>query len=385
MKNMHLNRLATACVALASLLGAQASVAQDDIKYRISGFGTLGGVITDEGDTGFRTSVAQREGAGNSLDLGVDSRIALQGSVTYKDSLTVTAQILGLRREDDNFKVGFEWAYLQYTGIPGLDLKAGRVVLPAFLVSDSRLVGYATPWLRVSPLVYAMMPLSNVDGGQISYRHSVGPAVVSGQVTHGRAKTTSYGTQQTGPTSYAESITGGKTRDIWGLNLGLEWGDWQFRVSQVKGDADLSTSVTLPIFGTVVTPLPIKDKFTEVGVQYDNGQWMVAAEYVKRKTDPAVQNAKAWYLGGGYRFGSVMPYVMFSEFEITRSTVQTPLPPKAKGTALGVRWDFASNLALKAELARYRNNSSYIFTDTVSPSVADKNINVMSIALDFVF
>ena len=47
--------------------------------------------------------------------------------------------------------------------------------------------------------------------------------------------------------------------------------------------------------------------------------------------------------------------------------------------------DFASNVALKAELARYRNNSSYIFTDTVSPAVADKNINVMSVALDFVF
>jgi hypothetical protein len=179
MKNMHLNRLATACVALASLLGAQASVAQDDIKYRISGFGTLGGVITDNGDTGFRTIVGQYDGAGNSLDLGPDSRIALQGSVTYKDSLTATVQILGIRRGVENFDMGFEWAYLQYTGVPGLDLKAGRVVLPAFLVSDSRLVGYASPWLRVSPLVYAMMPLSNVDGGQITYRHSVGPAVVS--------------------------------------------------------------------------------------------------------------------------------------------------------------------------------------------------------------
>lgn len=386
MKNMQMNRLAAACVALASLLGAQASVAQNDVKYRFSGFGTLGAAITDEADTGFRNSISQHRGADSNVDLGADSRIAVQGSATYKDNFTLTAQVLGNRHNGEDFDLRFEWAFFQYTGVPGLDVKLGRVVLPAFLVSDSRLVGYAAPWLRVSPLVYGMMPMSNVDGGQITYRHSIGPVVVSAQVTQGNTKTTNYGKTKisAGPlTLYPDTTTDGKTRDLWGLNLGVEWGDWQFRVSQVTGDADLMTRMT--VFGNpVASPLPLKDKFTELGLQYDNGKWMVAAEYVKRKTDPAVQIANAWYLGGGYRFGSVMPYVMFSEFEITRSTIQLP-PPKTKGTALGMRWDFASNLALKAELARYRNNNNYIFTDTVSPAVADKNINVLSVALDFVF
>src|SRR5690606_29013292 len=111
---------------------------------------------------------------------------------------------------------------------------------------------------------------------------------------------------------------------------------------------------------------------------YDNGKLVVTSEYVKRKTKPATADSSAWYVGAGYRFGEVMPYVMISKFTLKDT------PESTKGAAVGARYDFAKNVALKAEFARY-NQSGYIFLDAVAPAAPDKKVNVISVALDFVF
>lgn len=358
------------------------------------GLAPWGGVVTNNDETGFRTSVEQFKGAKKHLDLGVDSKLAVQGSAVFDSGFTVTAQVLGARKGTDDFDMGFEWLFLQYTGIEGLDLKGGRVVMPAFLVSDSRLVGYAIPWLRVSPLVYAMMPLSHVDGAQATYRRSIGPAVASVQVTGGGAN---------GPAGTAAALPGlgvvnstadSNTSRILGLNAMLEWGDWTFRASQIKGRSAVDTTVIVPAGalgpGSPSFPytvgLEFDDKFQEFGLQYDDGKVVAVAEYVKRSTkNVQTQNGKAWYVAAGYRFGSVMPYAMLSQYTQTSTYAQDTNPPKAKGLALGGRYDFANNMAVKVEWAQYKNNSTYIFTDSISSGVADKKINVMSVALDFIF
>lgn len=382
-------------------LGAWATPSLADVQYKFSGFGTLGAAMTNNDDTEFRTSVEQFQGATKTPDLGVDSKLGVQGSAVFSNGVTLTAQVLGARRNGEEFDAGFEWAYVQYTGIDGLDLKAGRVVLPSFLVSDSRMVGYATPWLRVSPLVYAMMPLSHVDGEQVTVRHAFGPVVVSGQFTYGntsgKAAVTAPLALPGGP-YYQQTITEGETRNIHGLNIALEWGDWTLRASQVNDHVNLGLTVETPpsfigvdfgqgpLGSTFAGPPQIfKDKFQELGLQYDDGKVVVMAEHVSRSTkDVKVQDAKAWYVAAGYRFDSVMPYVMVSQFKQTYASTG-PLPPKSKGLALGARYELTARSALKAEWAQYKNNSGYIFTDAVSPAVADKKINVMSIALDFVF
>ena len=258
----------------------------------------FGAAKTNTDETEFRTSVEQFQGAGKTLDFGVDSKLGIQGSAVFSNGVTLTAQALGARRNGEEFDAGFEWAYMQYTGIDGLDLKGGRVVLPSFLVSDSRLVGYATPWLRVSPLVYAMMPLSHVDGEQVTLRHAFGPAVVSGQFTYGNASgvTANQSKLDLGGLGvyYEPSSAEGESRNIHGLNLALEWGDWTFRVSQVSDNTTLAlktgTPAPLVAFGypdPTSSPLSFKDTFQEVGLQYDNGTVVVMAweNYV----DPEIQ------------------------------------------------------------------------------------------------
>lgn len=363
------------CATGVALLAGHAAHANDDVKFKGGGFGTLGATRTNLDDTQFRTSLNQYSGADKNVDLGVDSRLGLQGSVIYKSDFALTAQLLGVRREDEDFSMDVEWLYAQYTGVPGLDLKGGRVALPGFLVSDSRFVGYTTPWLRVPTLVYSMLPISTVDGLQASYRHSIGPAIASFQVTHGRSGSSIFVTSEVVipfvGTFYVPTTIESKNKSVTSVNGTLEWGDWTARLGQVKSDVQF----TIP--GAPADTI-FKDTFTGLGLQYDNGKVVVITEYVKRGTKPKTFDSTAWYAAGGYRFGEFMPYVMVSKF--------TPDDAKAsKGAAVGLRYDFAKNLALKAEFARYDTNGTLIFTDAVSPAIADKKVNVISVALDFVF
>jgi len=390
MTSFHKSALVAAlCTAGISLLCASSARADDDVKFKGGGFGTLGATRTNVDETQFRSGLTQYSGADKTVDLGVDSRLGLQGTVAYKSDFALTAQLLGMRRQDVDFDLDVEWLYAQYTGVPGLDVKAGRVALAAFLVSDSRYVGYATPWLRVPPLVYSMLPYSTVDGIQAGYRHSIGPAVASIQVSHGRSKAGISAVGEFPPNSgsglFAESRLDTRSPKATNVNLMLEWGDWTARIGQVKSDVEMTVNIPSPPFGGPLSGLPgpvFKDTFTGLGLQYDNGKLVVIAEHVKRKTKPQqVFDSTAWYVGGGYHFGEFMPYVVISKF-----TVDFPgLESTTKGTAAGLRYDFAKNVALKAEFARYDANNSLIFTDGISPAARDKKVNVVSVALDFVF
>lgn len=373
--NFRQSTLAAAlCAAGVTLLSGHSARADDDVKFKGGGYGTLGAVRTNLDDTQFRSSLNQYSGADKHVDLGVDSRLGLQGTVSYKSDFALTIQLLGMRREDEDFAMDVEWLYAQYTGVPGLDLKLGRVALPAFLVSDSRFVGYSTPWLRVPPLVYSMLPISTVDGGQAGYSHSIGPAVGSVQVTHGRSGSGIFVTSAVptpGPTLYLPTTIESKNKRVTSVNGTLEWGDWTARLGQVNSDVQF----TIP--GAPADTI-FKDKFTGLGLQYDNGKAVVIMEYVQRKTKPKTFDSDAWYVGGGYRFGEVMPYVLVSRYRPETGN-------KSKGVAGGLRYDFAKNIALKGEFARYDTNGTLIFTDAVTPAIVDKKVNVVSVALDFVF
>lgn len=125
----------------------------------------------------------QAQGTGTGWDLGLDSRLGLQGVAKFNDEFSVTAQLLGQRRRtgdasaaqpNDDFDAGFEWLFAQYSPTSNFDMRLGRVVLPAFMISDSRNVGFSQPWLRAPLEVYGQMPLTTADGAQVSWRIPVG-------------------------------------------------------------------------------------------------------------------------------------------------------------------------------------------------------------------
>lgn len=374
--------------AVLALLGVQAHSAEG-IQYRFSGYGTLAGTVTDQSDREFRSSMNQSKGVSDKLDLGADSRLGLQGVVDFGSGFTVVGQALAQRRRHDgdeksnrDFDIGLEWLFAQYSPTSNLDLRLGRVVLPAFMISDSRNVGYAQPWLRAPLDVYAQMPLSYLDGVQVNWRIPVGAAIITLQP--------SYGTSHSNISSGAVVIDA-DAKPVYSLNATLEWGDWLARVSQMRGTTaidNVSISPFLPALN-----YDMKDKFTSAGVQYDNGTAVVMGEFAQRRQNDVqllgrpLAETDSWYLAGGWRFGKWLPMVAYSETKDKLTDVKT------NATSVSLRYDLMTNVALKAQISRYKALDSRAFVNpaVVNPLTAtadadyNDRINVFSFGVDFVF
>jgi predicted porin len=366
MNHITARRWRRTAIATACLLGSSAVLAQaTGITTKISGFGSLYGTVTNTDDTEYRGSLVSYRGAGESLDIGTDSRLGIQGVASFANDLSVTSQVVARRSATKDFDPRVEWLYAQYAGLPGLELRLGRVALPAFMISESRQVGYATTTLRVAPYVYGLLPIESVDGAQANYRHTLGDAVVSAQLSAGNSRVNLLLPGATTPNEI-------KADELVSLNGIVEWGNWTARIGRVRSKVDL---VLFPKF---------TDTFDGYGVQYDNGKAIVVAEYVRRKTEPRLLDASAWYLTAGWRFGALTPYAMLSHYasKTALGPPGTPVAPAIDGHSVGLRYDVARNVALKADLSRLDTGHPTIFT-TVLPT--QRKVTVMSAGLDFIF
>jgi hypothetical protein len=381
--NTKLSRLALA--ASLALLGQSSSWALEGVQYKVSGFGTLAGTVTDKADLEFRSSRNQSVGANSTFDFGVDSRFGVQGTVDFGQGLTVVGQALAARRRVDeavdsnrDFDLGVEWLMAQYSVNSNLDVRLGRVVLPAFMISDSRNVTYSQPWLRAPLEVYAAMPLSTVDGVQAAWRLPVSDAVITLQPTFGKASSN---------TSAGTSVIKSDRQRIASLNASVEYGSWLVRVGQVRGTTpDFRLSSSLPSWGS-------KDKFTNFGVQFDNGSALVMAELATRRMNdvPAtfpvpsmagrpLAKSQHWYVAGGWHVGKWLPVLALS-----KSTDQNVSPhTSTRGLDLSVRYDLMPNVAVKAQFSRYESKDNAVFVTSTS-AAANEKVNVLSAGLDFVF
>ena len=313
-------------LALAAVLclggGASKAATQLGDNFSLSGFGTLGAVTTNTDEAQYRTDIFQNRGADEKPDLGVDSRLGLQLDAKLSDSYRAVAQVLVRRRLPADAAV--EWLYGEAKLPADLTLKVGRVVMPTFMLSDSRSVGYSAYWLRPPQEVYGLNG-STLDGAQLMHRAEVGPVKLTTQLSFGRSKT---------DFDLAGFRGTFDARNVVSLNMVGESGDWLVRIGYSQTD--------LHGFGPTVL-----DRFPGVGVQYDDGTLVAMAEYVARRQSRGAADCDGWYVSAGWRVRSWTPYASFSEF--------TPKGPafgdmrSNTTSALGVRWDLASSAALKAQ------------------------------------
>lgn len=357
-----INRMNRHALAIAMLCCAPAYAAtQFGESVTLTGFGTIGATTTNSDEAQYRVDIRQGRGADKGIDLGVDSKLGIQANAKFNETFSAVGQILVSRRLSGS--ASMEWLYGQAKLPAGFDVKLGRMVLPTFMLSDSRNVGFAVHWLRAPQEVYALYPASSFDGGQLVYRNAIGPVNLTAQLSAGEARSEIlFGAQ-------------GKVKfsNLRSLNLLAESGDWLFRVGQTVGDS-----------ATPGLPIPTAtDKFTGVGMQYDNGNAIVMTEYAtRRQSGIGFLDSNSWYVSAGWRFGNWTPYVSLSRFT-----------PKGIGfggirdstNALGVRWNAMSNLALKAQVQSTQGMATGFLNPTPAFATGHPSVRVLSLAVDFVF
>src|SRR6202034_3554924 len=195
------SRNAEACMLIATLcspLGAYAaSDATSPSIFSFSAFGTLGVVHSSDDRADFTASPLAPDGAGFSDEWSrnLDTRLGAQVMARFTPQLSAMLQVISEQRYNDTYTPHVEWANITYQPIADLSLRVGRIVLPTFLISDSRKVGYANPWVRPPVEVYSLSPIFDSDGGYVSYNVHLGEIVNTVVGTYGQ---TSFGYPQGG-------------------------------------------------------------------------------------------------------------------------------------------------------------------------------------------
>lgn len=408
---------------IASLLAfpllAPAAHAQDG-AVKISGFGTAALTWSDDDRAEFARP-NQASGAADNFRTGVDSNLGLQADFAVNSWLSLTAQ--GLVRQDAEAHYGAEltWAFAKFRISDDLSVRAGRVGLPIFMISDYRNVGYANTMLRPPAEVYSQVPFNSVDGADITWRRDVGNTSLTSQLAVGAIKS---------PLAGGFHVRG---KDIVALNVVAENGPFTLRVGHARTKitvddlASLNTLVgSLNAAGTgyrlaglnaLASEIEAKDKkgtFNSIGLGIDWNDVVVQGEYARRKTDTYINDTSSWYLMAGYRIGKFLPYYSRAELKIDdaiRNTVPSACPagyPAActptlqqLGNAvrripyagigqgeqttdtIGVRWDFYRSVALKLQIDRVRPAGNGLFVNA-QPGFSGP-VTVGAAALDFVF
>jgi hypothetical protein len=393
--------LAGVCSVVSSAAHAQATAW--DPSWGFSGFGTLGYVSTNTNDALF-AAPGQSGGVGKDGGFGPDSKIGAQVNAKANSVFSATVQAVAKRDGNNDFKPKIEWAFLKAQVTPELALRAGRIGLPFYMVSDYLNVNYSNLWVRPPMDVYGQVSFSNFTGGDAIYQTSVGSTTFTGQV---------FG----GMTSVDQTVRIHSRHQV-GLNLTAEFDNGitvRLGRAQAKITID-SPSLTGLVdvldttpFASVGDQLSVANKsasFTGAGISLDHDNWVGSIEYTKRKTASYISSTTGWAATAGYRLDKFTPYVVVSKLKVDNTNVDNTIPttvpqlaPLAaavdgliesqdiaqKTDSVGVRWDAWKNIAVKAQYDRVKPDGGAGLFNRALPGFGTSAVNVYSASVDFVF
>jgi len=457
MSDKTLQRLPLALAALLTCLSAHADFTSDDGRARLSGFGTIGAARTSTDDALFNYP-GQGGGVDKSMGMEPDTKVGVQGSYKFTDSISGTAQVLTKYRASGQYQPEFEWAFAKWQALPSLALRGGRIGAPYFMISDFRDVGYANTAIRPPLDVYGQVPVSSFDGADASYQLELGGANVTTTVWGGNSRAefssslTSSGTAVDPSVIHIKNTVGLNLQAELDNGLTLRFGhaggalsvDSSVANQLISGASGLASRLSATPFasGTAADAVTVRNtlttegaraSFTGIGLAYDQNNIVLATEFTKRKVKKGyIPSTTGWYALGGYRFGNLLPYVIVSKIKVDdpnssmpglaglRAVAASGLVPsdarigatnviggtqavlnsqklEQKTLSVGVRWDFTRSMALKAQYDRVTkpagSNGLFLVSD-LGADIAKgsssflntkKNINVISLAVDFVF
>ena len=380
--------------------------------FSFSGFGTLGVVHSSERNADFTASSFKSNGAGHSRawSADVDSLLAGQVVADFTSKFSATLQVISNQNYDSSYRPHVEWANIKYQFTPDFSVRAGRTVLPGFLISESRNVGYTYAWVRPPLETYGLDPLTSADGLDASYRLRIGELTSTVQANAGRKTSRSR----------QGAVDAGNMQ---GMSLTTEYGALTMRVAYQK--ATLTVASVNPLFdgfrqfgpqGVAIADRYGADhkpiSFVAVGVSYDPGNWFAMAEWGSVNTHSVFGKLTGWYASSGYRLGKFTPFVTYAR--ATADNLSDPglnaaaLPPFLAGPATGLntslnailsakivrntfsiggRWDFMKNTAFKLQFEHTRvgAGSSGGFINTQPGFQTGGQANIVSATIDFVF
>ncbi len=391
--------------------------------FHVSGFGTVGVSQIDEPAGWAYTRNSDEANNTSHLRADLDSRLGLQVNYRPGNQFEFVGQAVASRlAAGANVGDAIELAFAAYRPDANWTLRAGRVNLDAFLLSDHRDVGFTYEYVRPPVEFYSQTP-TFLDGADLSRVWNFADVQWRAKLFGGRSSG-SVGVHQLN----LEPLVGVMvTRDSGALLL---------RVSAVHTKFSNTIEALQPLIGALhgLQALPVPEvvaqadalasslsyegattNYVAAGAQYDGNGWLFTAEINHASVgDHPNSSFSSGYASIGRRFGPVSVFGIESVAIRSISANLTPdwaTPLAAFGpsiaqqaqylasaatfasnslaghqhtTSMGARWDLRAQLALKAQW-------DYIQTDANGSGLwgistpAAGTANVISVVLDFVF
>ncbi|SEO09048.1 porin [Duganella sp. CF517] len=396
-------QLMGAAVLAALATGHVHAGALDSGDLTISGFGTVGVAKSNTDDVRF-VRYNQAEGVGDGVRLGLDTNLGLQASYKINDWLSTTGQVLTRKGPRAGFTTDLTWAFVKARINDEFSVRAGRLALPTFLISEYQNVGYANTMMRPPIEMYGQVPIESHDGVDLIYQRAFGELNLSVQPYLGVSRGKLYAANQL--STYRAPSRGIAVSGEYGpfvvrgahmaVELHNDAAGFSAIAAGLRAAGYPQTASDFILHGQRIT-------FTSIGATMDWNNIVLQTEYAQRRPkDPSiVAGSNSWYAMAGYRVGKLLPYYTHAAYHTTGTTLSmpaglsraTPLgatvagilgPVEQSSDQVGVRWDFSKGMALKLQADRVKpkaKSGSLIG----GPAVYTKSVTVVGATVDFVF
>ncbi len=395
-------------------------VVSADDKLKFSGFGTLGLVLSDSSQFGYRSDLAKGSGAfEGDTDFATSSVLGLQMDFSPTENLGFVAQLVHRNQDEISVREYLNLAFLQYSPTPAWDLRLGRTALELFTLTEFRDVGFAYPWAAVPTEIYGIIPNRNIDGVDLSYVHQFKTFSLRSKVFRGASESLIQ-TQNALP---SETVELDRVR---GLTLELEAFDWNLgaKVTEVSIDKELPSTQSLfdilnqlpeelwPGARELAGDMSLKNSraiYSSLSGSYDYGQWSLMSELARvRSTSDTVATLKNGYISlikhqAQHSFYTIYSYTSSRAKDFSAPpAAQYFLPELVAGVqqafdsfassqrtlSLGWRWDLSEALAFKMQANRTivdENGSTLWLNRDPAGSRPKERINTLFASLNFTF
>ncbi len=385
---------------------------QAEFSVTWNGFGTIGlAAVSDASvsDQGFVRYNDFRE----SFNEQIDTRFGVQGNFSFTQKISATLQLSSKAKND--YQIKPEWAYFTFQISPNLKLRAGRLRRSIYQYSDFFDVGYAYSWVRPPSITYFDLPpmYAPINAADLFYQKAIGKWNFSTQT-------------YVGGNGGKDRLSGRDIyyyeREPYGTTLELQNNRFQFRLGYhktlfsviVDEIVDAQNVLSQLGFNEIAQTLSLEDtasEFISLSAVANLGSLKVGGEYAITNTKETIQpEVDSWHVGVEKNFGLYTFYYSYgqqnvrgesdviqqidaaqesisqnsdagSQFASTAlSSISDVLEAyildgqsKRSTNLLGIRYDFRSSFALKAEYELLNDLRNH------------RSANIFSISLDFMY
>ncbi|MGX5173278.1 hypothetical protein ACUR5C_04515 [Aliikangiella sp. IMCC44653] len=348
------------------------------IEVNTSGFGSIIVTANDHKNFGYRNDISANDGVQKGeYSLKPHSNLGYQIDMTLAPQWDIVTQWIIRDQEEQNFDGFTRMALVRYIANNNWTLRAGRIPVNLFELSEVRDIGIAYSWASVPNEVYGLVPSRSQDGIDISYSTRANQWRYSAIF--------SYGQMEAEVTSESEEPI--EFNRVLGLKLGAQSSDFNFslrhsnaQVSKInqstQGVVDIFDALAFiwPQAATIADQVDLRQhefNYSSIYAAYYWDAFTLSGELASiDSTSLIVDNLLNGYLNLSYQYNDYSFYWLSAFTDAKRYRFEGDVPmlapaqeavlileeintffrPNQVSHSIGLRWDIRPDLAFKAQI-----------------------------------